>query len=77
MSNLYPQATYGQYKLREIIKKLNVWGITIPMNSNPELEKFKGVKFSIQISGSNIVLASGQDIAILRKHSETIELEDL
>ena len=75
MSNENPQATYGQYKLREIIKSLNVWGITIPMNSHEELLRFKNVKFTISVSGNNIILASGQDIAILRK--QTISLEEL
>lgn len=74
MTNNSPQQTYNQYIIRKWSD--NEWGgqfgITIPRDL---AKKYESVKFTpIALSGGDILLKSGIDLAELRNHIKEADL---
>lgn len=66
MANQHPQQTYGQYKIRRLSWNHigEVYGITMPRGI---ADKFKDVKFTIELTKDSIILKSGIDLAQLKE----------
>ena len=68
--------SYNQYKIRKLSwnRLGNVYGITLPREL---AERFLDVKFTIESTGSTIILTSGIDIMQLKKEAQSISFAEI